>query len=284
MSKFRRKDALKKKGFLVLDLYEQYLVGSGRLPSTIEKRMYQLRYFKKHNANFPFCTEEQIDQFMANVLRNAKPEYRKSYRTAIRGFYAWARKRKLIDHDPAYLMETVKIPRPLPRPMPEADLMESYERATEEGKAMILLGAMGGLRLAEITNLHMEDREGNLLRVLGKGKKERIIPMNASLTAALDRLEFGVEPGFYFRNPDTQKARSVSYVHVHLKRHLGKKYAAHSLRHRAASIAYGATKDIRAVQELLGHASVATTQLYTAITSDDLKAVSFATDWNKVPQ
>jgi site-specific recombinase XerD len=245
--------------------------------------MYQLGYFKKHMKNFPHCNEEQIDHFMASVLRDAKPEYRKSYRTAIRGFYAWARKRKLIDHDPAYLMETVKIPRPLPRPMPEADLMESYERATEEGKAMILLGAMGGLRLAEITNLHMEDREGNLLRVLGKGQKERIIPMNATLTAALDRLEFGVEPGFYFRNPDTQKARSVSYVHVHLKRDLGKKYAAHSLRHRAASIAYGATKDIRAVQELLGHASVATTQLYTAITSDDLKAVSFATDWNTSP-
>jgi site-specific recombinase XerD len=263
----------------ILDKFMQYLVASGRTKSTVKQRMNQIRYVEKHIKSFPYCSADDLDKFMATTLRNAKPAYRKSMRSAIMSFYAFAVKRNLLAIDPAYTMEPVKVPRPLPRPVPEDFLRFAFEKSTEEVQAMILLGAMGGLRLSEITNLHMDNREGNLLRVLGKGQKERIIPMNATLSAALDRLESALDFGFYFPNPETGKARSISYVSIHLKKDLPPKYSAHSLRHRAASVAYGTTKDIRAVQELLGHASVATTQLYTAITSDDLLAVSEATEW-----
>ena len=265
----------------IISKFEQFLIASGRTKSTVKQRMNQIRYVEKHIKSFPYCTADDLDTFMATTLKDAKPAYRRSMRSAIMCFYAFAVKRNLLAVDPAYMMETVKIPRPLPRPVPEEFLKIAFDKATDEVQAMMLLGAMGGLRLAEITNLHMDNREGNLLRVLGKGQKERIIPMNATLSAALDRIEIDSDFGFYFPNPDTGKARSISYVSIHIKKDLPAKYSAHSLRHRAASVAYGATKDIRAVQELLGHASVATTQLYTAITSDDLLAVSNATEWKK---
>jgi integrase/recombinase XerC len=267
------------RGESVIKNFEEFLIGSGRTPSTVKQRMNQIRYVQKHIPSFPYCTETDLEHFMATQLRNAKPAYRKSMRSAIMCFFGFCTKRKLLDVDPAYQMVAVKVPRPLPRPVPEDALKIAYDLASEEVRCMILLGAMGGLRLSEITNLHMENREGNLLRVLGKGQKERIIPINASLAAALNQIEQENDWGFYFPNPDTHKARSISYVSIQLKKDLPPRYSAHSLRHRAASQAYGMTKDIRAVQELLGHASVATTQLYTAITSDDLRAVSDATDW-----
>lgn len=266
----------------MLDAYKQYLVGIGRSEGTIKQRMHQLHRLAQTVDSFPYCTEEDLDQFMATRLKTASPETRKAMRSAIRGFYAWAKKRGYISHDPAYGMEPIRIPRALPRPLPDRLLKEAYEKASEEVKAMMLLGAMGGLRLSEITNLHMDDREENVLRVKGKGGKYRLVPMNTTLRMALDRMEQIRPHGYYFPNPATGQPRSISYVDKHLRENLPKKYAAHSLRHRAASVAYSATKDIRSVQELLGHSSVATTQLYTAITSDDLLKVADATDWRNV--
>jgi len=263
----------------MLDAYKQYLIGIGRSQGTIKQRMHQLYRLAHTVDSFPNCTEADLDHFMATTLKTASPETRKSMRGAIRGFYAWATKRGYLDHDPAYQMESVRIPRALPRPVPDRLLKEAYELATEEEKAMMLLGAMGGLRLSEITHLHMDDREENVLRVRGKGGRMRQVPLNSTLRQALDRMEQTRPYGHYFPNPKTGRPWSISYVGKHLRANLPEKYAAHSLRHRAASVAYSATKDIRSVQELLGHSSVATTQIYTAITSDDLRAVANATDW-----
>ena len=264
----------------MLNEYRNYLISAGQSDSTIHQRMVQLNRLSRFlNGDLAKATEQDLDRFMATELRAASPNYRKSVRSALRGFYAWATKRGHIAKDPAYQMPSVRIPRPLPRPVPEDILSEAYANASVEVQTMILLGAMGGLRLSEITHLHMADREIDVLRVKGKGGKYRIIPINHTLAEALDRME-AIRPfGYYFINPATNSPWSISYVGKHIRTLLPPKYAAHSLRHRAASVAYGATKDIRAVQELLGHASVATTQLYTAITSDDLKAVADATDW-----
>lgn len=264
----------------MLNDYLTHITAAGHSEGTIQQRRIQLSRVQKYlGGDLLTATESDLERFMAEEIRKHSPNYRKSVRSALRGFYAWAKRRNLIQVDPAYPLPAIKIPRPLPRPCPEADLQRAYANATEEVQAMILLGAMGGLRLSEITNLHMSHREGNILRVKGKGGKERIIPMNASLSAALIRIENQEPYGSYFKNPATGEPWSISYVGKHIRGLLPKKYAAHSLRHRAATIAYGATKDIRAVQELLGHSSVATTQLYTAITSDDLVAVAGATDW-----
>ena len=266
----------------MLNQYRSHLIGAGRAPGTVHQRMLHLARLQTFAPDLTKVTETDLDRFFATELRKAKPEYRKAFRSSIRGFYQWATHKGLVSVDPAYMLPTVKIPRPLPRPVTEDALATAYTMSPYETKTMILLGAMGGLRLSEIANLHMDDREGSVLRVIGKGGKSRIIPMNKTLVESLDALEARMKPGYYFRNPITDEPRSISYVGKHIKEFLPRKYGAHSLRHRAASVAYGKTKDIRAVQELLGHSNVATTQLYTAITSDDLIAVADATDWKLV--
>jgi site-specific recombinase XerD len=175
-------------------------------------------------------------------------------------------------------MPAIKIPRPLPRPVPEQELLFAYYQSEDEARAMISLASMAGLRLSEVTHLHMDNREGNVLRVMGKGSKERLVPLNETVLADLMAIENKGRYGYYFANPYSSFAPySISYVAKQITKHLPKKYSAHNLRHRAASVAYGATKDIRAVQEFLGHSNVNTTQIYTAVTSDALIAVGDAT-------
>jgi integrase/recombinase XerC len=264
----------------MINSYLTYLKAAGQAPSTIEQRRIQLNRIQTfHQGNLTNATKTTLIEFMADEIGHNSPEYRKSMRTALRGFYSWAQQNGHNQTNPAENLPPIKIPRPLPRPVSEEALRTAYDNANDEVKVMILLGAMGGLRLSEITHLHTDDREGNILRVRGKGNKLRIVPLNTTLNAALDRLELNGQSGYYFNNPQTGLPWSISYVGKQLRSLLPKKYAAHSLRHRAASVAYSATKDIRAVQELLGHSSVSTTQLYTAITGDDLKATVGATDW-----
>jgi site-specific recombinase XerD len=265
-------------GGTMLTNYENYLSGSGKSAGTVEKRIHAIKMLEREMGDLLRLDAQDLDDYMAGKMGKASPEYRKSIRASIQSFYRWATTRGLIERDPAYEMPVVKVPRPLPRPVDEDAFEFAYYASEDEARAMILLGGMGGLRLSEITHLHMDNREGNLLRVTGKGNKERIVPMNAMLVAALDGIENAGRYGYYFANPYRSfEPWSIGYVADQIKKHLPKKYSAHNLRHRAASVAYGATKDIRSVQEFLGHSNVNTTQIYTAVTSDALKAVGEAT-------
>lgn len=263
----------------MLEDYERYLAGSGKVPATVRKRVRAMENFSAVVGDLMLVKTQDIDNYMALKMASASPEYRKSIRASIQSFYRWATTRDLIDKDPAYSMPVVKVPRPMPRPVDEESFEFAYYMSEDEDRAMILLGGMGGLRLSEITTLHMDNREGNQLRVKGKGGVTRIVPLNSTLAAALDGIQNKGRYGYYFANPYTShEHRSISYVAIRIKKFLPDKYSAHSLRHRAASIAYGVTKDIRSVQEFLGHANVNTTQIYTAVTSEALKAVGDATN------
>lgn len=258
--------------------YRNYLVGSGKATGTVETRMAAIVNLSKVVGDLLEVKAADLDKYMAEQMGFASPEYRKSIRASIQSFYRWATTRDLIAKDPAYDMPVVKVPRAIPRPVDEQAFEFAYYMSEDDDRAMILLGGMGGLRLSEITTLHMDQREGNQLRVKGKGGVTRIVPLNSMLAEALDRIEAKGRHGYYFANPyRNDQHYSIDYVADRIKKFLPAKYSAHSLRHRAASIAYGVTKDIRSVQEFLGHANVNTTQIYTAVTSEALKAVGDAT-------
>lgn len=258
--------------------YENFLTGSGKCEGTVKMRIRHLVALQKAKGNLLKLSSSDLDEYMAVNLAKASPEYRKSVRGSIQQFYRWATTRGHIPVDPAYAMPAIKIPRPLPRPVPEQELLFAYYQAEDQARAMISLASMAGLRLSEVTHLHMDNREGNILRVMGKGSKERLVPLNETVLADLLTIENQGRYGYYFANPYASFAPySISYVAKQITKHLPKKYSAHNLRHRAASVAYGATKDIRAVQEFLGHSNVNTTQIYTAVTSDALIAVGDAT-------
>lgn len=118
--------------------------------------------------------------------------------------------------------------------------------------------------------VHTRDVEGDRLRVLGKGGRVRLIPLHPTLLAEISQAPAGwLFPGF------TDGHLAPHTVSKNLSALLPG-CSAHQLRHRFASLCYAADRDIRAVQELLGHASVSTTQVYTAVPSGALMSAVLA--------
>ena len=146
-------------------------------------------------------------------------------------------------------------------------IIETYDLSDERTKLMIELGVRAGLRRAEIATLHSEDVSG-VLYIRGKGDKERIIPIDDEFAERL--LERG--PGYIFsKSGDPSQHLTPKYVGELISKVLPDDWSAHSLRHHFATAVYSGTQDLVAVQQLLGHSSVATTQRYVAITRNSLR-------------
>lgn len=150
---------------------------------------------------------------------------------------------------------------------------------------MARLAGEGGLRRAEVAAVHTDDlitdADGYVLIVHGKGGKQRSVPITDSLAAEI----LAASPGWLFpvkRNPSTHV--SAEYVGTLVSDCMPQGWSMHKLRHRYATRGYAATGNLRAVQEALGHASVATTQRYTAVTARDVRSVSEAASMNGLPE
>ena len=136
---------------------------------------------------------------------------------------------------------------------------------------MLQLARLGCLRLTELTTLlHTDDRTGAWLTITGKGSKQRRIALHPDLAATLTELERRQGAGWYF--PGTRGHLHPQSVHKIIVRACG--HNPHSLRHAGATAAYRATRDLRAVQAMLGHASMAVTQRYLHVDEDGLRAVA----------
>ena len=135
---------------------------------------------------------------------------------------------------------------------------------------MILLATFGGLRRSEIARVHADDIEGDFLLVTGKGGRRRSIPIHPVLAPHLEIIK--TRGGWAFPGRFTGHCHP-DHVGKNLSRLLGSGWTGHTLRHRFATTAYSGSRDLRAVQELLGHASVTTTQIYTMVTVDQLREV-----------
>ena len=157
--------------------------------------------------------------------------------------------------------------------MPESIVLNAFQHGTLAERAMLALGASLGLRREEIATAHPRNRAGDTIRVIGKNSDERVVALD-TLTASL-LLELEVEQGsdvYYF------PGRFGGHLHPQtiykwVKARLGPEWSTHNLRHRAATIGLDCTGDIRAVQELLGHRSTSSTQLYTAVTGSRIARV-----------
>ena len=200
------------------------------------------------------------------------PSTRKSARTAIRRYYQWAVKRGLRPEDPSVDLGTVRQPPPCPRPTADAVFVRACQRASGEELLMLLLAASCGLRRAEIAGLHTDMLSGGRLRVTGKGGRTRLVPVrNEDLVRLLAEWPEGyLFPG-RFGGPVTP-----DYVGRRLSKLLGRGWSAHSLRHRYASTVYAGSRDVLALQKLLGHSSPETTQRYVEL---DAQALWGAAGW-----
>jgi len=191
-------------------------------------------------------------------------------------FYTWARREQLVDHDPTELVERPKTTLHLPRPIHERDLAIAVALATPTMRAALLLAAGCGLRCIEITRLRWDDITVDTIRVRGKGNKSRVIPLHPAARDALEHVDRQRQHVFtwrWARNTPTARyaeGQLTSRAINDYLRSVGVGATAHQLRHYAATEALRSSHDLRAVQELLGHASPTTTSIYTKILVEHL--------------
>lgn len=210
--------------------------------------------------------------------------------SAVRMLCRHLKKEGLRNDDPTELLAGPKLRRKLPETLSAVDMDKllsmpmSGDAYAIRDRAMLELFYSSGLRISELSGLSLQqvDLENGFVRVFGKGSKERVVPIGsrardavaAYLGSARSRL---VKPrtGSELFISERGKAISRKTVWVIVKKYaqlagLGKKVKPHLLRHSFATHLLGGGADLRAIQEMLGHASIGTTQIYTAVENSRL--------------
>jgi integrase/recombinase XerD len=213
--------------------------------------------------------------------------------SSVRSFHRFLVREGATRDDPTAGVAQPRLPRSLPRPLPVEDvrrLLEAPDVGTPTGardRAIFELLYGSGLRISELTGLDVDDvdLEGGSVRVLGKGGKEREVPLGsfasnavaAYLTRGRPALASGTTRGALFLNARGGRLSRQSCARL-LGRYvrlagIDRRVTLHSLRHSFATHLLDGGADVRVVQELLGHASVGTTQIYTLVTEQHLREV-----------
>jgi integrase/recombinase XerC len=213
---------------------------------------------------------------------------------AVRSCFRFLTRRGVLPANPARHVRTPRLGRRLPSFLPKdesKDLLDAGFEDTDTGRrdrALLELLYACGLRVAECCGLDLEDvdRRHGTVRVLGKGNRERMVPVGDEALAALDRYLEGrvASPGGrkgaagpLFRNPRGQRltTRSVHRIVGRRARAAGiaRRVTPHTLRHTFATHLLGEGADLRVIQELLGHRRLSTTQRYTHVSPEHLMKV-----------
>lgn len=232
--------------------------------------------------------------YMATELRS-KPATRARKVSTIRVFFKYlSQKAKLIDNNPAQNLETPKLGKRMPKYLSLDESKKLLEvsksednRNSERDYAIITLFLNCGMRLSELVNINIKDItfSESKLNVIGKGNKERTIYLNKSCVSAInDYLNVRPKEGIKYDSKDalflSERRERISNRTVQLivKKELMKagldinKYSVHKLRHTAATLMYQyGNVDIRALQELLGHESISTTEIYTHVDNSQIR-------------
>lgn len=221
-------------------------------------------------APLKVITAQQVEGWLGN--ETWAPETRKSARSSVRSYFSWAQRTGVRSDDPSANLLTVKVPQGKPKPTPEDVLDAALRDASPEVRLMILLGAYAGLRRSEIAGIRWSDITPYGLRVLGKGGRTRVVPLHPRIVVELEEYQAG-DGDWLFPSPVRRGSHvSGDYVSKWLKDALGGAYTAHTLRHRFGTAVYRKCRDLRAVQELLGHTKPETTARYVLVDHDELAA------------
>ena len=216
----------------------------------------------------------------------------------IRSFYNYlTNKMHLLRENPVKDMDSPKLKKSLPKYLTLDEslrLLDSVDGKNQERDYCILTLFLNcGLRISELVGLNRRDIQGDSLRVLGKGNKVRIIYLNDACQEALKKY-LAVRRPITGRDADalflsSQNERvSRSTVHAMVKKRLAEagidasEYSAHKLRHTAATLMLQNGVDVRAVQEVLGHDHLNTTEIYTHIDNDALRVAAKANPLSRV--
>ncbi|MBR4354333.1 MAG: tyrosine recombinase XerD [Kiritimatiellae bacterium] len=269
------------------------LLEEGQSENTRQAYGSDLRFFaewlaKRGKTSAKEVTTDDIADFLqAEREAGLKSSTRARRSAAIRGLFRFLQQRRAIARNPAELLDSPKPDQTLPRVLSEAEVFRMLDGVSgldprslrDRAILEILYGC--GLRVSELCELRLEDivAEGELLRIFGKGSKERVVPIGGAASRALNaylqsaRLvftkgDFSVPYVFVTRRQDKFTRRGV--LKIVKERAMAAdidpaKISPHVLRHCFASHMLSRGADIRAIQELLGHADIGTTQIYTHV-------------------
>ncbi len=272
-----------------------------RSPTTIASYRRDLRrfdaYLEEHGLVLIAVTPADLERFVAVLRAEGKaPSSVARNLVAVRSLYRFLRDEGYPEDDPGADVEVPRVPAGLPKALSEAEIAGLLDSVTGDepldrrDRAILEVLYGTGLRISELVGLSLGDLDlaEGLLRAFGKGAKERVVPLGRlareSLVAWLGPGgRPAMEPERWARRDDAEAvflnqrggrlSRQGAYLVV---RHrgdavgLGARLTPHVLRHSCATHLLDHGADIRAVQELLGHASVSTTQVYTLVSTDRL--------------
>ncbi len=251
-------------------------------------------------ANALNPTMPELRRYLADLRRGGyAPRTVSAHLSALRTFARWLKLEGIADPQAVFSLVTPKIPKSLPKTITAAQmdsLLAAPDATTPEGMrdaAILELFYATGARISELARLDLEDvHAGNkTVRLFGKGSKERIVPV---YRRALDKLMRYVESGrpellaaagrtetpgtwhplFISARGNRMDANAIRYRFKALARKAGIPHdiSPHAMRHTFATDLLAGGADLRSVQELLGHASLSTTQIYTHLTPERLKS------------
>ena len=278
----------------VLSEYLEFLdIEKGLAENTLEA------YRRDLNDFFNFCGNIELDCIQRTKINSyIRSLHEKHYSptsimrkiASLRGFFKWSNTNGIIKSNPALTLEQPKVPQKLPKVMTIEEVNNLLNQNLTKLQRVIVELLYGcGLRVSELVNLKLTDYNlnGKYLQCTGKGSKDRIVPLGKKAVKAIK--DFLPERDYYLQKYNLQTklllinehGKKVTHQEVYTFIHesgkkLHKAISPHTLRHTFATHLIENGADLRVVQELLGHSSVSTTQLYTHISKKRLKEVYFA--------
>jgi integrase/recombinase XerC len=248
-----------------LAAYRRHLRDLGRADSTVEG---YLELLTRMDRELPqgltrACEDELREWINADGHGRATRNW---YRTVVCGFFAWCcdPDEPRLDFNPARRLPRGPQPRYRPRPVPVAQLLDIFARARQPYRDWFLLARRAGARCTEIAAMDREDITRDHVRLHGKGGFDRYVPTHDLVW----ELAQSLPPGPVARDTDGSRLtrQQISHRGNYRLTMLGHPdVSMHRLRHTFATAAYDEVKDLVAVQELMGHASPATTAIYVAV-------------------
>ena len=207
---------------------------------------------------------------------------------SIKGFFRYLCFKKILKVNPSNSITTPKLPKRLPKVLTISELNKILKNNLSKFEfAIVELLYCSGIRVSELTELELKniDLAQNMIKVFGKGSKERVVPIgkNCSKTLKdyiksreLTALKYNSKPYLFLDDKGQKITRQKVYNIIHsLGNSIDKNISPHTIRHSFATHLLENGADLRVVQELLGHSSIVTTQLYTHISKKTLREIYF---------
>lgn len=258
----------------LLDRFKDYLADRGMSALTIENYSRDIKqFFKFINKKAAEVTPHDITSFILHLRNNgmsASTTNRKL--SSIKSFYKFLVNRGIVSTNPAASIETSKLEESLPRPLTHNEISRLFEAANTPREKVILHILYGaGLRRSELAKLKKEDIdiENGIIRVKGKGGRERLVPMHKKGLSVIKDYVLAVQTEWLLPSPvdpsDHLSVRQINNIIAKIGKRAGLHVTPHQFRHSFVSHLYDAGADIKTIGDLAGHKSLATTQKYAKV-------------------